>query len=176
MTASLRPFVAALALAPVLASCSILQKKEPPPCPPIYVLGDAGQLTHFRDGKGRDLTDIEFEAEIQGFTGGCTYDEKGAVVDLQVSFTVKRGPADGDRKAEFSYFAAIPLFYPSPAAKAVFPIQVEFPEGNNYLNHTDETVMMRIPVKDKDVIQKYEIYLGFQATAEEIERNRAGRK
>ncbi|HLO78930.1 MAG TPA: hypothetical protein VK196_20930 [Magnetospirillum sp.] len=172
---ALRPIAAAL-LPLALASCSLFGKKEPPPCPPIYILGDASKLTKFRAGPGRDLTDVEFEAEIQGYTGGCTYDEKGAMVDLQVSFALKRGPADTDRKADFTYFVAIPHYYPSPEAKAEFATSVQFPEGTNYVRFTDEEVVMRVPVKDKDIINKYEIYLGFQETREELDRNRAGKK
>lgn len=175
MRSALRPVAAAL-LPLALASCSVFGKKETPPCPPVYILADAGTLTKYRAGQGRDLTDVEFEAEVQGFTGGCTYDEKGAVVDLQVSFSVKRGPADGDRKASFTYFVAIPHYYPAPSAKAEFETEVTFPEGTNYVRYTDEEVVMRVPVKDKDLISKYEIYLGFQQTQEELDRNRAGRK
>lgn len=163
--------VAALPLA--LGSCSVFSpKKDPPPCPPIYILSDAGKLTKFRPGPGRDLTDVEYEAEIYGYQGGCTYDEKGAVVDLQVTVALKRGPADTDRKAEFTYFAAIPYFYPSPDAKAEFPVTATFPESVNYVRFTDEAVYLRVPIKDKDLITKYEIYLGFQTTQEELDRNR----
>lgn len=168
--------LAALSLAPFLASCSLIEKKEPPPCPPVYILGDTATLTKYREGKGRDLTDVEFEAEIQGYKGDCSYDEKGAVVELQVSFAVKRGPADDDRKANFEYFAAVPLFYPSPDAKAVFPVTLTFPEATNYVRHTDESIVMRVPVKDADIIQKYEIYLGFQVNQEELNRNRQTKK
>lgn len=175
MTRLIPLFVVAGA-AMLLSSCSIFEKKEPPPCPPVYILSDASQLTKYREGKGRDLTDIEFEAEIVGYVGECKYDEKGAEVELQVKFTVKRGPGDGDRKADFTYFAAVPLYYPSPEAKGEFPVSLAFPEGTNYVRYTDESVVMRIPVKDKDVIQKYEIYLGFQASPEELERNRQNKK
>lgn len=169
------PAAALLAL-PVLASCSLLEKKEPPPCPPIYLLGDTATLTKYKPGKGRDLTDVEFTAEIQGYTGDCSYDEKGAIVEMQVSFNLTRGPADDDRKANFEYFLAVPLYYPSPNAKAVFPLEVTFAEGSNYARHTDESVVMRIPVKDKDIIQKYEVYLGFQTSPDELESNRKARK
>lgn len=168
--------IVAAAMAPlVLASCSLVEQKEPPPCPPIYILGDAGKVTKYRDGPGRDLTDVVAEAEILGFQGGCTYDEQGAVVDLQVTLGVKRGPGDTSRSVDLSYFVAIPLYFPSPEAKAVFPVTVTFPEGANYGRYTDEEVTMRVPVKDGDVIQRYEIYLGFQTTQEELERNRQGK-
>lgn len=176
-----KPFArlaAVLAVPLALAACSggnPFVKKEPPPCPPIYILGDAGQITKFREGKGRDLTDVEVEAEITGYSGECSYDEKGAIVDIQVSLVAKRGPADTDRKAQLSYFVAIPAFYPKAEAKAVFPVEITFPEGTNSVRFTDETVTMRVPVKDKEVINKYEIYLGFQTSAEELEMNRRAR-
>ncbi len=169
-----RPYLAALLLlAPVMAACST---PELPPCPPIYILGDAGKLTKFRAGAGRDLTDVEFQAEIQGFQGSCKYDDKGAVVDLQVSFSVERGPANGDRKADFAYFTAIPYFYPSADAKAVFPVSVAFPTGQNRMRLNDEEITLRIPVKDKELIDKYEIYLGFQTNSDELDFNRRERE
>lgn len=168
--------VAALLVLPLLASCSVLEKKEPPPCPPIYLLGDTATLTKYKPGKGRDLTDVEFSAEIKGYSGDCSYDDKGAIVQLQVSFNLTRGPADDDRKAAFEYFLAVPYFYPSPQAKGVFPVETTFPEGQNYARFTDETVTMRIPVKDKEVINKYEVYLGFQTSPEELDANRKARQ
>lgn len=168
--------LAALMVLPALASCSVLQKKEPPPCPPIYILGDTASMTRLKPGPGRDLTDVEFTVEVDGYSGECSYDEKGAVIEMQPRFTLTRGPADDDRKARFEYFLAVPMFFPAPEAKAVFPVEVTFPEGMNYVRHTDETVTLRIPVKDKDVIQKYEVYLGIQTSAEELDANRKTRK
>lgn len=176
MTRRLALSAVALVALPLLASCSVLDKKTPPPCPPVYILGDAASLTKYKPGRGRDLTDIEFQAEIQGYSGDCVYDDKGALVELQVIFNLTRGAADDDRKASFEYFLAVPLYYPAPEAKAVFPVEVSFSEGSNYARHTDETVTMRIPVKDKDIIQKYEIYLGFQTSAAELDANRKARQ
>lgn len=175
-----RPLLRLLALAaalPALSSCAVLGKtEEPPPCPPIFILGDAAQITKFRPGQGRDLTDVEAEGEVLGFSGGCTYDEKGALIDLQVTLGVNRGPADTDRKVDLTYFVAIPKFYPAPEAKAVFPVTITFPEGANFARHVDEEVVMRLPVKDKELIDSYEIYIGFQTSAEELEMNRKLRK
>ncbi|MBI2235980.1 MAG: hypothetical protein HYU60_03330 [Magnetospirillum sp.] len=165
--------LAALLAAPVLLSgCSLLQKKEPPPCPPIYILSDAATVTKYRAGAGRDLTDVEAEAEVLGYKGHCVYDEAGAELNLQISISAKRGPANASRKVDFSYFVAIPYFYPKPQAKAVFPISLEFPEGQNMAHYTDEEISMRIPVKDRELIDKFEIYIGFQTSPEELELNR----
>ncbi len=164
----------------VLSGCesiqSVVTKKQPPPCPPVYILSDASHVTRFRPGPGRDLTDVELEAEIIGFKGACGYDERGAEVELQVAFEVKRGPAATGRKAELTYFIAIPKYFPAPEAKAEFTLPVEFPEGMNQARATDESVVLRIPVKDRDIITNYEIYLGLQASAEELEMNRRSKR
>jgi hypothetical protein len=171
-----RLLVAVMAAPFALSACSLLEKKEPPPCPPVYILSDAANITKFRDGPGRDLTDVETEAEVVAYKGSCSYDDKGAKVDLQVTIEAKRGPANSKGRAQLTYFVAIPHFYPSPQAKAVFPVQIEFPPGTTQVRYTDEAVSMRIPVKTKDLIDKFEIYLGFQTSQEELDMNRKAPK
>jgi hypothetical protein len=169
-----RLMILALVAPLALSGCSSFnlldpKKKAPPPCPPIYILSDVAKLTKFRPGQGRDLTDVELEAEIIAFKGNCSYNEKGAEIEIQVGFDVKRGPASTAREAELSYFVAIPKFYPAPEAKAVFTVPVVFPVGNDQARTTDSDVFMSIPVKNKDIINDYEIYLGFQVSPEELE-------
>lgn len=177
----LRLFALALAAPLVLSSCSAsfseaFSKTKPPPCPPIYILADAATITKFRPGSGRDLTDVELEAEITGYKGSCSYNEAGAEVEIQVGISVKRGPANTTRTGELSYFVAIPKFYPAPDAKAVFTVPVNFPVGMDLARVNDEDVVMRIPVKDKEIINNYEIYLGFQTTPDELDMNRRAKR
>jgi len=175
---SLRPLarvVPLLALG-VLAGCAGLNAKEPPPCPPVYILGDTQHVTKYRLGAGRDLTDVELEAEVVGFKGECHYDGKGAIVDLGVSFDVKRGPAASGREAELTYFVAIPKFYPADSAKAVVTAPIRFPDGVESARINDEGVTLRIPVKNREVIDQYEIYIGFQLTPEQLDQNRKQRQ
>ena len=177
---SARFLALALAAPLALAGCDTLTqiatKTKPPPCPPIYILADAAKVTKFRPGSGRDLTDVVLEAEVIAYKGNCWYDEKGAVVEMQVSLAVKRGPAATGPDSELTYFVAIPKFYPSPEAKAEFTVPVKFPAGMNEARVNDDDVVMRFPVKDKEVINNYEIYLGFQETAEELEMNRRAKR
>lgn len=169
---ALGPALSVLAMTAALAGCSSLTKSELPPCPPVFILSDASHVTKFRPGAGRDLTDVEFEAEIVGFKGECGYDAKGANVDLSVSLDVKRGPAATAREASLSYFVAIPKFYPADEAKAVIAVPVVFPDGVDSARITDEGVRMQIPLKNRDLIDQYVIYLGFQTTPDELEQNR----
>jgi hypothetical protein len=174
--AALLLFVLAAPLA--LSGCDSLarlQRKDPPPCPPVYILGDANKITKYRAGSGRDLTDVEMEGEIVGFKGGCTYDSDGGEVSLQLAFELRRGPAAKGRTLDVSYFVAVPKFYPAPTAKGEFTFPVTFPENADRIRVTDDEVVMHLPVKTKELIDNYEIYLGFQLTPEELEANRRGR-
>lgn len=177
----LRLLTLALAAPIALAGCSTsfseaFTKTKPPPCPPIYILSDTAKITKFRPGGGRDLTDVELEAEVIAYKGHCSYNDKGATVEIQVSFDVKRGPASVSRKGELTYFVAIPKFYPAPQAKAEFTVPVSFPEGMDQARVNDDDVVMQIPVKDKEIINNYEIYLGFQTSPEELEMNRRAKR
>ncbi len=165
-----------LAAALALTSCSA--KKEPPPCPPIFILGDAKQVTKFLPGKGRDLTDVMGQAEIVGWTGSCSYKprekEGGFLIsmDVQVAFDVKKGPANKGKTLDLSYFVAMPAFFPKPEAKSVLPVTITFPDGINTVHYVDEAVNLTVPVKEKELIDTYEIYLGFQTSADELLYNR----
>lgn len=166
-----------LALAAPLAlsgcdSMSRLQKKVPPPCPPVYIMSDAAKMTKFRPGTGRDLTDVEMEGEIVAFKGDCVYDSNGGDVTLKLAFELRRGPAAQGKTLDVSYFVAMPKFYPAPEAKGEFTFQATFPDNVDILRVTDEEVTVRVPVRTKELIDNYEIYLGFQLTPEELENNR----
>ncbi len=168
-----------VAVSLALASCTT--KKDPPACPPVYILSDTSKITKYRPGPGHDLTDVDVEAEIVGFHGECKYKAKegggwDVLVDLQVAIEAKRGPANTTGKTDLSYFIAIPSFYPSPDAKAVFPLTIAFPQGLMTVRSVDEAVALKIPVKANELIDKYEVYLGFQTTPDELERNRRAKE
>ena len=44
-----------------------------PSCPKIQLLKGTDVITAYRSGVGRDITDIRYEAEVNGFTGNCEY-------------------------------------------------------------------------------------------------------
>lgn len=163
----------------VLSGCdswSRIKGREAPPCPPVYIMADAAKITKYRPGPGRDLTDVEMEGEVVAFKGDCIYDDKGGEVSLQLAFELRRGPAATGRTLDVTYFVAVPKFYPAPGAKGLFTFPVTFPETVDRIRVTDDEVSMRLPVRDKELIDNYEIYLGFQLTPEEMEDNRRNKR
>lgn len=152
-----------------LAGCGSTEQAAAPDCPPVLILADAERFTQYRPGAGRDITDIEAEGEITGFKGACQLTKTGMEVTLAVSFAVQAGPADSDGVATFSYFVAVPAYYPEPQAKAVLPVKVGFPQGTTRVSFVDEEVTLTLP--DRGAAAP-EIYIGFQLDDEQLRRNR----
>ena len=162
----------AMVLALTLAGCG--SSPRMPPCPKIFLSSDISTLTRFRPGGGRDLTDIDFQAELLGYSGSCKYEKDKLTITLNVGLGVSRGPAAG-REARFSYFVAIPKLYPSPAAKVDFDVAYPFPSGQARGEFKDE-VEIDIPLAERNTGPSNEIYIGLQLTAEELEYNRKQRE
>ena len=159
-------------LTAALAGCSwIGSDKYRASCPNFLILGQGDVLVKFLSGSGRDITDVQFEAKIVDFAGSCEHDSKGVSVSLNVAFAVKRGPANRDYRADFSYFVAIPKFFPAKEGKRSFPIAVGFQKIQTLVIYRDQ-IEMRIPLKPKEIGANYEVYLGFQLSQAELEYNR----
>lgn len=161
-----------------LAGCSIFDKpKEPPACPMVSILGDAAKMTRFRPGSGRDLTDVQLQAEVVGYHGSCAYDEKTKKmsVALQVNINAQRGPAMQGRKTGLTYFVAMPAFHPKPEAKMEIPVSLEFPEGADQIGYTDDEVDVSFTLPDIKELPRYEIFLGMQLDPDQLDYNRAQR-
>jgi hypothetical protein len=144
-----------LAVAP-LAACN----RTPPPCPQVSIIGDGSTVTKFREGTGRDLTDVTAQAQIVDVAVACDYD--------------RRGVADRSRVAEFDYFVAVADPQRNILAKEVFRVGFRFPQNEQRVG-TVEEIEPRIPLKARTDGVDYQIVVGFQLTPEEIEWNRTQR-
>ena len=171
----------------ILTGCQTAKDLNPwgsypvPRCPKTQLLKDTDIITAYRLGLGRDITDIRYEAEIKSFEGSCEYIGKKGLysevkLNIKVKFNLIRGPATQSRFIEFSYFVAIPEFYPKPAGQQIFTVKAKFPENRNSINITDEEVEISIPLKKSRKGPEIEIYIGFQLTSEQIENNRKKRQ
>ena len=171
----MRPVRTALAISVLgllVAACGLFEKDTVGKCPAVFILEDAKELTRFKPGPGRDITDILFEAEIVNFVGDCHYNEGEAEIELSVQIKVERGPANKIRQVAFDYFVAIPKFQSQSEGKSVFNVTGEF-EGNRTLMLYQDDLDMTIPVKVPTDGAALEIILGFQLTPEELKFNRS---
>jgi hypothetical protein len=158
-------------LAFVLAGCG--SSDRPPPCPKIFLATETSGLTRFRPGPGRDIPDVAFEVDLQGYSGSCKYEKNKLTVQLNVDFSVARGPAGG-KDAKFEYFVAIPKLYPNTAGKSEFDVAYVFPPGTGRGQFRDE-IEVDVPLADRNSGPSNEIYIGLQLTPDELEYNRRQR-
>jgi hypothetical protein len=161
----------------LLAACSgpVFEREETRPCPPVRMEATTADLTRFRPGPGRDLTDVVLEAELTGYQGECQYDDdaRSVRVDLVLAFSASLGPAATDRQQAFEYYVAIPRFYPDPKGKQVFESTIVFPENTNRVRYVGEELSIEVPLGADGAAAEVPVYIGFQLTAEQIEYNRA---
>lgn len=171
---------AAAILVFAVTACTVFQEEEPPPpCPRISVLGDAGTLTRFRPGPGRDLTDVLYEGVVTGVTGSCAYADDGKrALSMKISLVIEaaRGPANRDGRAAFPYFVGITDSARNVLNKQRFSVTVVFPGNRTRLVVTDNPVALEIPVKAGRAGQDFEIFVGFQLSRPELEYNRRARR
>lgn len=163
-----------------LAGCSLWGDDGPKPkCPRVATLPDAKTISLYREGRGRDIIDINFEAELANVVGTCEYDvdddtgEGTLELELKAGFRLERGPANADRKAAFRYFVSITDSANKVVTKNVFPISVTFEGNQSRLLYADEPVLLNIPIRKGILGADYSIIVGFQLTPEQLKENRA---
>lgn len=159
-----------MTLAVVLASCATAA--PPPPCPPAGTPATLDQVTAFRDGGGRDLTEVLYDARIDGVNTVCDYDTDGVEVGLAVRFVAERGPADRDRLAALRYFVAVERAPGDVTAKQIYDLPMPF-EGNNRRVGRVEQVNIFVPAPADDDFSGLRILVGFQLSADQLDYNRS---
>lgn len=164
------PRLAAAALFVLLSGCSLLAKKDERTCPRVEVVGDLSRLVKFRDGPGRDLSDVLYSARIDDVKSSCKYDKTGVTIDMIVSLVGERGRAGaGAAKSDVSYFVAITDRTQNIVAKRVFTSPFEFSDAGS-ATISDE-LDQRIPLAPTAPGSDHTLIVGFQLTPEEIDFN-----
>ncbi len=172
--------LAAPVLLLALSGCSILDFNTPVlPCPETKVLGDANSFTKFRDGPGRDLSDITFEGRIAKTIASCEYSiardsgEGTLSVTMNVVFEAIKGPAAKKKNVSFGYFVAVTDRSKKILSRDAFRMNLAFPANVPRLERQDKKIILDIPLGPKDDGSGFIVFTGFQLSAEELKFNRA---
>ncbi len=163
--------LALLALA--LAGCSFGDRPPPPPCPTVFPVAEARELTRFA-GQGRDLTDVLFEARVQDVALVCVYDDGVIEADLRIRIMAADGPANRGREIRLTYFVAIATLDRKIVAREEFEIEVPF-EGNRTRVIAVDEVSPRIPLRPGQTGDDFVIYVGLALTPAELRYNQENR-
>lgn len=176
--------VAALVL-PLLGACSSLGlggdedaaaavPAEAPRCPVIEFVSGAEEVTQFREGPGRDLTDVTSRAAFADFAGGCRPGEGRVEVDLNLVLAAEKGPALEGTDAGYRYFVAVAAPDGGILAKQEFDTGVTF-QGAQRRAGSIEELTQTIPVAEGARPEDYRILVGFQLTPDQLRYNRERR-
>ena len=164
----------AVLAAGALSGCGLFDKKTAVACPQYVLASDAATVTRFREGPGRDLTDVISQAEIGGVLLNCKPQKEAVDIDLQIAVNAIRGPADRSRVAEFSYFVALVGPDQNILVQEPFTVRFDFRDNRTQLV-TREEIAPHLPLSDPRQASSYRIWIGFQMTPEELAWNRSQR-
>jgi hypothetical protein len=169
--------VVLLGSAVTLSGCKLFVKEDPPSCPRVSILADASELTRFRAGPGRDITDIELQAKVADYHGACEYDKNSHTmhVALKVGLDLQRGAAYVAGPHSLQYFISVPTFFPYDGAKKVMTVNVDFPRNRDQLHLTDDEVELNFPVRNVRELERYEVFIGLQMDEAELQYTRTHR-
>lgn len=164
------PRGAAALLSLALAGCTALFGDDiAPPCPRAVVLADAQNMTAFRPGPGRDLTDILYEGAIVGVAANCGEGDVGNVeVDVDVHLDLAVGPAAEDQVGHWEYFIVVADPERRLVAKRVFQVDLQF-EQAVFRTTTVEEVSTHIAYAPWPDAGEFRIFVGFQLTREQLD-------
>jgi len=168
------PRAAALIAALALGACggSGSESAQRPGCPSGLILADASAATVFRDGAGRDLTDILAQIRIADLAVDCKIQRQSVTVDLQVAIAAERGPANAAGRQEVGYFVALVDPAGQIRSRQGFSVGFAWPE-NRLLVGAVEEFEPRIAIAAPEEAARWSIWVGLQLTEEQLRRNRA---
>lgn len=158
------------ALALTLAACGSGTPEVVYSCPQPFTVQDAGRLTHFKEGAGRDPRDIAYEASIVGATTKCSLSRNRVDVSLFLRISVSAGPSASAGRTSVPYFVRVldsaNNVVQSQDFNADFRLTSGSPRGSS-----QEELTFVVPVQGG-----YRIAVGLKPTPEELNYNRRGRQ
>lgn len=158
-----------------LASCASKRHKPPEPekkviCPQAEVLADAHSVVQFQPGTGRDLTDIEYQAEVGRLKSHCRHHRDDESMDISVEFTAWLGPAARGAKLSVPYFVAVTQGE-DVLSKENFTVDLGFEKEARRTTGTGDVKRLAIPQTSGEL--PVEVLVGIQLTPEQVAYNRA---
>jgi hypothetical protein len=143
-------------------------------CPQPLTVQDAGRLTHFRDGPGRDPRDIAYEAALVGSATTCEIGRGQLYVNLIMRISVVAGPSVGAGVTRVPYFVRVingaGTVVQGQEFNADFRLSARNPRGTS-----QEELSLQLPYSQISDLAGYRIAVGLKPTPEELNYNRRGR-
>ncbi len=135
-------------------------------------MDQAKQVTLYRPGPGRDLTDVAYQVDIRDLAYECDYDfdnfDSRVTVNFNILFVAERGPAADQGQIEIPYFVAVTDPGRNILTKKRFSVTLEF-EGNAVRAQKVEELAQRIPFPSDADGSDYKSFIGIQLTPGQLD-------
>jgi hypothetical protein len=163
--------LAALPVASLLSGCTAPDEFAPA-CPALALLNDGADLTRFRPGNGRDVTDLVLDARLTEVPASCHSDgPRKVAATLHVTADLHRGPAATTRDVAVPYFVSI-VSNGTIIQEADYTLRSSFPPNIDRIRVNGDDIDMVFPVTSERSAAAYKIYVSFRLTPEELAYNR----
>ena len=161
-----------VALALLLSACGGKSEETATAYGPApFTVQDAGRLTHFRDGPGRDPRDVEYEAALAGVGTSCTLRRNQMDVTLIMRVAVSAGPSVAAGQTRVPYFVRVlgssGQVVQGQDFTADFKLSSANPRGQS-----QEEFTLTLPFSQVSQLGSYRIAVGLKPSMEELDYNR----
>jgi hypothetical protein len=164
-------FAAPVVVALSLAACGGSGDDAPSYCPTPFTVQDAGRLTHFKAGPGRDPRDIEYEAALTGSATKCSLSRNQINVTLFMRIAVSAGPSSTAGQTRVPYFVRVLDANGAVVQGQEFTADFRLTSGSP--RGTSQEELSLVLPRDAG---GYRIAVGLKPTPEELNYNRRGRQ
>lgn len=157
-----------------LSGCSMFQTASPKECPRVSLLNAAAKMTQYKQGPGRDLIDVLFEARVLDIKWSCNFAGNRLRVVAAIDLVAQRGPASKGGDANVPFFVAIIDKDQNIVAKEEFQSAIEFTDARRRAGVREE-IEQTVFLKENENGTDYEIIVGLQLDKQQLQQNRSGR-
>jgi len=153
----------------LLTACTLFEDEpDSRACPSIFKMREAARTVQFRDGVGRDLTDVAVEGGIGNVQLVCRYEENELTIAIGIEVLAQRGPASQSNEVRLPIFVAVLDQSRRVIAKEVFDSILAFNEGSRRTAKLEE-YETHIRLQDRLAGESYQFVVGFQLTADQLQ-------
>lgn len=157
------------------------------PCPTVRILKAGEHYVRYQKGTGRDITDIEMEAQIAEVKFTCGMGNRdnqpitpqsaawNIVVELDISIRVQSGLATQHKTIQsIPFFVALVNRFGQVVEKQLFSAGISFPKDVGPTSQTHkENILLSLPLRDLDDAHNYETIVSFQLNQEQLNQTQS---
>jgi hypothetical protein len=148
------------------------------PCPNAFALSEAARVVEFRTPGVEEYENVAYTAEIQAVRVFCRYSQDRPIeAELELEIGCGRGPAAESRRHTYPLWVAVTRTDVAVLDKQSTGIDVSFPGDQDRVYLRREIDNIVIPRAEESTSgTNFEILVGFEVTADQLEFNRLGKR